>query len=132
MSRASDTDTAPRPANEREAPQDAAREAHAAREPIGDAAAPLDVAHASRERLQSEVVELRKRLTQLERELVDVQTEANAAVAQWQERAYWLDRWHLDLNALMERPGAAQLRGLLRAIRSVVRFFKHAKRRLRS
>ena len=29
---------------------------------------------------------------------------------QAQERTYWLDRWHLDLNALMRRPGAAELR----------------------
>ncbi len=55
--------------------------------------------------------------TALEAELVEVQARANAAVAQWQERAYWLDRWHLDLNALMRRPGAAEFRAALRAVR---------------
>ena len=48
-----------------------------------------------------------------------MQASANAAVAEWQERAYWLDRWHLDLNALMRRPGASELRAALRAVRAV-------------
>ena len=39
----------------------------------------------------------------------------NATVARAQERAYWLDRWHVDLNALMARPARAQFRALLRA-----------------
>ena len=43
---------------------------------------------------------------------------------------YWLDRWHLDLNALMERPGAAELRGLVRLARFPVRFVRRAKRAL--
>lgn len=82
------------------------------------------------ELLEAEVRALRARLLALERELVEAQAQANAAVAQWQERAYWLDRWHLDLNALMRRRGAAELRGLLRAIRVVFRIGKRAKRRL--
>jgi hypothetical protein len=79
---------------------------------------------------ESEIVQLRSRIAALEAELVDVQARANAAVAEWQERAYWLDRWHLDLNALMRRPGASQLRAALRAIRSVVWGLKRARRRL--
>jgi hypothetical protein len=66
----------------------------------------------------------------LESELVEVQARANAAVAQWQERAYWLDRWHLDLNAAMRRPGASELRTALRAVRSVIWLLKRTKRRL--
>jgi len=73
---------------------------------------------------------LRGRVAALEAELVEVQARANAAVAQWQERAYWLDRWHLDLNALMRRPGAAELRTMLRMVRSVIRAFRRAKRSL--
>ena len=34
-----------------------------------------------------------------------------AAVAAAQDRVYWLDRWHLDLNALMAKPGAPSSRG---------------------
>ena len=82
-------------------------------------------------RLEAENEQLRARVSELEAELVDVQARTNAAVAEWQERAYWLDRWHLDLNALMRRKGAAEFRALLRALRSVVWGAKRARRRLR-
>ena len=59
-----------------------------------------------------------------------MQARANAAVASAQERAYWLERWHVDLNALMRRPGAAQFRALLRAVRAVARALRRIKRRL--
>jgi hypothetical protein len=78
-----------------------------------------------------EVEVLRARVAALEQELVEVTARANAAVAAAQDRAYWLDRWHLDLNALMARPGAAQFRAALRAVRSVVWFLKRLSRRLR-
>jgi len=81
--------------------------------------------------IEAEVERLRARVAALESELVETQARANAVVAQTQERVYWLDRWHLDLNALMRRPGAAELRGALRAARSVTRAFRRAKRRLR-
>jgi hypothetical protein len=78
---------------------------------------------------ETEIEQLRARVAALEAELVEVQTRANAAVAEWQERAYWLDRWHLDLNAAMRRPGAAQFRAAVRAVRSVVWALKRLKRR---
>jgi hypothetical protein len=84
------------------------------------------------QQLQAEAERLRARVSSLEAELVETQARANAAVAEWQERAYWLDRWHVDLNAVMRRPGAAQLRGALRGVRAVTRVFRQAKRRLRS
>jgi hypothetical protein len=74
---------------------------------------------------------LRARVASLEAELVETQARTNAIVAQTQERVYWLDRWHLDLNALMRRPGAAELRGALRGIRAISRAIRRAKRRLR-
>src|SRR5262249_31398251 len=70
--------------------------------------------------VEAENARLRERVRELEAELVDVQERANAAVAHWQERAYWLDRWHIDLNALMRRRGASEFRALVRAARSVV------------
>jgi len=82
--------------------------------------------------LQSEVETLRARVKALESELVEVQARTNATVAQWQERAYWLDRWHLDLNALMRRPGASEFRALLRAVRSVGRAYKRLRRGIKS
>jgi hypothetical protein len=91
----------------------------------------MSTAETSSEReLQAENEVLRARVAALESELVEVQARTDAVVAQWQERAYWLDRWHLDLNALMRKPGAAELRGALRAIRSVVRAYKRARRSL--
>jgi predicted nucleic acid-binding Zn-ribbon protein len=84
------------------------------------------------QQLQAEVELLRARVQELESELVEVQARTNAAVAEWQERAYWLDRWHVDLNALMQRPGASEFRALLRAVRSVGRAYKRLKRSSRS
>ena len=78
----------------------------------------------------TEIEQLRMRIAALEAELLDVQTRANAAVADWQERAYWLDRWHLDLNAAMRRPGASEFRSAVRAVRSILWAIKRIKRRL--
>jgi hypothetical protein len=82
------------------------------------------------QQLQAELVRLRTRVDELEHELVEVQSRTNAVVAEWQDRAYWLERWHLDLNALMRKPGAAEFRALVRAVRAVVWAAKKAKRRL--
>jgi hypothetical protein len=83
------------------------------------------------EQEQSEVQQLRAQVAALEAELVETQARTNAIVARTQERVYWLDRWHLDLNALMRRPGAAELRAALRGGRAVSRALRRAKRRLR-
>jgi hypothetical protein len=87
--------------------------------------------HATEQQLQAEVERLRARVAALESELVEVQAHANDAVAEWQDRAYWLDRWHLDLNALMRRRGTARVRAALRAIRSPVRLLRRALRAAR-
>jgi hypothetical protein len=79
---------------------------------------------------RAELEALRARVQQLERERAEQIAAANAAIAAAQERAYWLDRWHLDLNALMARRGAAELRALIRAARGVIRVVRRAKRRL--
>jgi hypothetical protein len=78
----------------------------------------------------AELDRLRERVAALESELIEVQARANAAVAAAQERAYWLERWHIDLNALMRKPGAREFRGLLRAVRAVARQLRKLKRRL--
>jgi hypothetical protein len=83
------------------------------------------------QQLQAELERLRARVAALESELVQVQAHANDAVAAWQDRAYWLDRWHLDLNALMRRRGTARVRAALRAIRSPVRLLRRAMRAVR-
>ena len=73
---------------------------------------------------------LRERMERLERDLSDRTARANAAVAEAQDRSYWLDRWRLDLNELMRRRGAAELRAAFRAVRGVYRFVHDARGRL--
>jgi len=91
--------------------------------------APTAEDRASTEReLRADNERLRAQVAALQSQLADVQDSANRAVAQWQERAYWLDRWHLDLNALMRRRGAAEVRAAVRAVRSVVRALRRARR----
>jgi len=79
---------------------------------------------------QAEIEQLRARVAALETELVEQAARTERIVAQAQERTYWLDRWHLDLNALMRKPGASQFRALLRGVRFFVRGAKKVKRTL--
>jgi hypothetical protein len=79
---------------------------------------------------RTELEALRHRVLELERERAEQVAAANAAVAAVQERVYWLDRWHLDLNALMARPGAAEFRGAVRIAREAIRTVRRAKRKL--
>ena len=79
--------------------------------------------------LEFEIEGLRARLDGLETELVEVQGRADKAVAEWQDRAYWLDRLHIDLNAIMLRPGANQVRIVLKAIRTAFWMLRRARRR---
>lgn len=79
---------------------------------------------------RAELDALRARVGELERERAEQVARANAAVAALQERIYWLDRWHVDLNALMARPGAAELRAAVRIVRGVIRRVRRFKRRL--
>lgn len=76
-----------------------------------------------------EVERLRARVAELERELIEVEDWANRTVGAAQERMYWLDRWHLDLNALMRRRGADEFRASLRVVRAVFRSMRRLKRR---
>jgi hypothetical protein len=65
--------------------------------------------------------ELRQRLDALERERTEEIARANAALAAAQDRSYWLERWGVDLNALMRRRGASELLTVMRAIRLILR-----------
>ena len=80
----------------------------------------------------SEIDALRARVAELEAQLIETEDWANRVVGAAQERAYWLDRWHVDLNAVMQRRSATWIRAVLRAVRSVYRFFVLARRRLRN
>jgi hypothetical protein len=80
----------------------------------------------------AELAELRARVDQLERERAEQIARSNAAVAAAQDRSYWLDRWHLDLNALMQRRGASEARAAIRALRAVYRHLNGIRHRLRA
>jgi hypothetical protein len=73
---------------------------------------------------------LRRRVDELEREHAELVQRTAAAVAAAQARSYWLDRWHLDLNALMTRPAAHRVRAAARFVRTPVRALRSIKRRL--
>jgi hypothetical protein len=62
-----------------------------------------------------------KDLETIEREHVEQLARAHAALAAAQDRSYWLDRWGIDLNAQMRKPGARRLRALLRWLRELRR-----------
>lgn len=70
---------------------------------------------------EAEIARLRAQVAELERQLVDVEAWAARAVAEAQAKTYWLDRWHVDLNRLMRRPGAFRVRALARGGRSLYR-----------
>ena len=82
--------------------------------------------------LHDELAQLRARVAALEGELAAQAVRTNVIVADAQDRLYWLDRWHLDLNALMARPGAAEFRAVLRFARRLAWRLKRVKRRLAS
>jgi SAM-dependent methyltransferase len=64
---------------------------------------------------------LRARVDMLEREHHERIARANEALAAAQDRSYWLERWGIDLNAVMGRRGAGELRALFRALRALYR-----------
>jgi hypothetical protein len=79
---------------------------------------------------RAELVALRERVAALEAERAEEIARATAAVAAAQERAYWLDRWHLDLNALMATAWGERVRLALRIARAPVRRVKLARHQL--
>jgi hypothetical protein len=80
----------------------------------------------------AEIARLRARVVELETQLIEVEAWADRVVADAQERLYWLDRWHLDLNRLMERPGVSQLSAAVRIARAAYRLAGRLRHRLRS
>jgi hypothetical protein len=73
----------------------------------------------------------RERLEALERERSEQVARANAAIAAAQDRSYWLDRWNVDLNSVMRRRGAGELRAGLRTLRAVYRLLPDGWRALK-
>jgi hypothetical protein len=80
---------------------------------------------------QREIAALRERLAALEAEHAEQIARLHVAVARAQERAYWLDRWHVDLNRSMATPWGRAARAVVRALRTPVRIATLVRRQLR-
>jgi len=79
----------------------------------------------------AELERLRTRVAELEAELVEQAARTERIVAAAQQRTYWLDRWHLDLDALMRRRAVgAPLDTAFRALRKLRHGVQRARRRL--
>ena len=78
---------------------------------------------------EAEVEQLRARVRELEDELAEVSAWAHRAVAEAQDKTYWLDRWHVDFNALMRHRAADWLRAIARGVRWVFRRARRLQRR---
>jgi hypothetical protein len=76
-----------------------------------------------------EVLVLRARVAELEAQLAAQSRATNAVVARSQEKLYWLERWHVDLDTVMARPGAQQALEGVKRLRGVVRTARRTKRR---
>ncbi len=79
-----------------------------------------------------ELLALQGRVADLERELAEQTRTTLGLVAEAQEKLYWLERWHVDLEAIMRKPGALRTLELLRAARFQVWRARRLKRRILS
>jgi hypothetical protein len=77
-----------------------------------------------------EVEVLRARIAELERELTERTARANAAVAAAEDRLYWLERWQVDLDALMQHRTAQRAFRVVQFARRVRRFAGRIRRRM--
>ena len=80
---------------------------------------------------EAELARLREQVAKLEALVADVEEWANRAVVDAQAKSYWLDRWHVDLNAIMSRPSMDRARAAARGVRSASRGVRRLLRRVR-
>lgn len=78
-----------------------------------------------------EITALRARVAELEDELTRRDAATNALVARSQEKLYWLERWQVDLDRVMQKPGAVPALEALRSLRNAVRALRIALRKMR-
>ena len=90
----------------------------------------MDVTRDDTEPLAAENERLRARVAELEDQLAEQAARTAEAVARAQDRIYWLDRWHIDLDSLMRRPGAGAITALVDGLRRVRHRLQRLRRRL--
>ncbi len=78
----------------------------------------------------AEVSALRARVAELEGELGEQARRTASVVAEAQEKLYWLERWQVDLDTVMRKPGAVPALEALKRVRSFTRRLRKLKRRL--
>ena len=62
---------------------------------------------------QSEAEALHARIAALEAENAELAAKTAAAIATAQEQTYWLQRWQVNLDAVLARPGGERFLRLL-------------------
>ena len=77
-----------------------------------------------------EIAALTSRVAELEAELQAQAARTAAIIAEAQEKLYWLERWHVDLDRVMAKPGAIPALDALKRVRGASRRVKKTKRRL--
>ncbi len=80
---------------------------------------------------RSEIEQLRARVAELEAQLAEQSQTTNAIVARSQEKLYWLERWGVDLDRVMQRRSAQLALEALKTMRGLVWSLKRAARKLR-
>jgi hypothetical protein len=78
----------------------------------------------------AQIAALQARVAQLETELHAQAARTAALVAESQEKLYWLERWHVDLDKVMAKPGAIPALDALKRVRGIARTLRRFKRRL--
>jgi hypothetical protein len=77
----------------------------------------------------AEVEALHARIADLEAQLAEQTRVTNELVARSQEKLYWLERWHIDLERVMSRRSAQLALQALKPIRESFRALRKLKRR---
>jgi hypothetical protein len=77
----------------------------------------------------SEPEQLQARIAAIEAELLELEARANRAVAEAQEKTYWLDRWRIDLNAIMERTATQRVLAAAQRAQAIYRVVARRRRR---
>jgi hypothetical protein len=78
---------------------------------------------------EDELGRLRAQVAALETQLLEVEARANRAVVDAQEKTYWLDRWRIDLNEVMERDAIRHTREAARQAWAACRALTRVTRR---
>lgn len=77
-----------------------------------------------------ELAALRTRVAELEKELGAQSRRTARVVAEAQEKLYWLERWQVDLDSVMRKPGAVPALEALKQVRAAMRWLRKLKRRV--